>query len=113
GGAALVGRGVGARVAWALVRALLDAPVSALGSARSAIPPLVSIAALAATCLASAGLVGGERGAWRTALNGLGLAAIAYLTATALDGPALVCVWCGEALALSRIPAATKDRVAK
>jgi uncharacterized membrane protein len=109
---ALVGLGIGAHIAMTLVRALIDAPVSALGSAQSAIPPLLSISALAATCLASARLVGGERGTWRTALNGLGLAAIAYLSATALDGPALVCVWCGEALALSRLAAATKDRAA-
>jgi len=109
---ALVGLGIGAHIALTLIRALIDAPVSALGSAQSAVPPLLTVAVLAATCLASARMVGAERETWRMALNGLGLAAIAYLTASALDGPALVCVWCGEALALSRVAAASKDRVA-
>lgn len=99
---ALVGLGLGAHVGLALIRVLIDVPVGALGASDAAVLPLVSVSALAASCLASAQLVGNERTVWRTALNGLGLAAVAYLTAAALNGPVLVCAWCAEAVALSR-----------
>jgi|GEM_PF-489804 len=101
-GEALAGLGLGAHIALTLIRALVDAPVGALGSADAALIPLLSVSALAAASLGSAQIVGAERPAWRTALNALGLAAVAYLTACTLSGPALVLAWCGEGLALSR-----------
>jgi uncharacterized membrane protein len=108
---ALFGLGLGAHIALVLIRTLIDEPISTLGSGDSALLPLLSVSALAATCLGSARLVGEERAAWRVPLHGLGLAAVAYLTAGAFSGPALVCAWCGEALALSRIAAAARSRV--
>src|SRR5207244_12056063 len=49
----------------------------------------------------------------RPGRTGWGLPAMRCRAAAALDGRALVCGWCGEALALSRLAAASKDRVAQ
>lgn len=100
---ALAGIGLGAHLALALVRALLAAPPGALGGGEQQLLPLLSVGVLAASCLCSAHLLGVERPAWRTALNGLGLITLAYLTAASFSGPALVCAWALEALALTRI----------
>jgi hypothetical protein len=48
----------------------------------------------------------------RIALDSLGLAALAYLTAIALDGIALPLAWAAEAGALAQIAHRSKDRVA-
>jgi uncharacterized membrane protein len=48
----------------------------------------------------------------RIALDGLGLAAVAYLTAMALDGPALVVAWAGQACALGAVARACRHRFA-
>jgi uncharacterized membrane protein len=69
--------------------------VSAAGAA--------SVVALAAACLVSGRLVGSERRVWRVLLDGLGLAALAYLTALALDGAALAVAWAAEAAALAAL----------
>ncbi len=100
---ALVGIGLGAHLALALLRALLAAPPDALGVGDQQLLPLLSVCLLAASCLGSAHLLGVARPAWRATLNGLGLATLAYLTAASLSGPALVCAWAIEALALTRI----------
>jgi hypothetical protein len=113
GGEGLVGLGLGAHVALTLIRALVDMPPSALGSGAAQLVPLASVSVLAATCLASAHLTGRERPRWHMVLNALGLAAIAYLTAAALTGPALVAVWCVEALALARYASASNDAIAR
>jgi hypothetical protein len=113
GSEALLGLGLGAHVALTLMRALVDTPPSALGSGDAQLVALVSVSVLAATCLASGHLVGRERPQWHSVLNALGLAAIAYLTATALTGPALVGAWCVEALALTRYARAPNDAVAR
>jgi hypothetical protein len=104
---------LGAHVALTLMRALVDTPPSALGSGDAQLMALVSVSVLAAMCLASAHLVGRERPRWHLVLNALGLAAIAYLTAAALGGPALVGAWCVEALALTRYARASDDAVAR
>lgn len=113
GSEALLGLGLGAHVALTLMRALVDTPPSALGSGDAQLVALVSVSVLSATCLASAHLVGRERPRWHLVLNTVGLAAIAYLTAAALDGPALVGAWCVEALALTRYARASDDAVAR
>ena len=99
----LLGLGLGAHLALALLRALLAAPPDALGTGDQRLLPLLTVCTLAASCLGSAYLLGATRPAWRAKLNGLGLATLAYLTAASLGGPALVCAWAIEALALSRI----------
>jgi uncharacterized membrane protein len=113
GSEALLGLGLGAHVALTLMRALVDTPPSALGSGDAQLVALVSVSVLTATCLTSAHLVGRERPQWHSVLNALGLAAIAYLTASALTGPALVGAWCVEALALTRYARASNDAVAR
>jgi uncharacterized membrane protein len=109
----LAGGGLGAHLALTLTRTLIVAPPALLGAADAQLVPLFSLAVLAATCLGSAHLVGHERATWRRALNALGLASIAYLTAVTLGGPALVCAWALEALALARLGRAGRDPVSR
>lgn len=108
----LAGAGVGAHVALTLTRVLIDAPAGALGGADAQLLPLMSVSLLAAGCLGAAHLIGDGRAHWTSALNALGLGAIAYLTAAALTGPALACAWSLEALALARLAHARRDPVA-
>jgi uncharacterized membrane protein len=110
---ALVGIGLGAHLALALVRALLAVPPGALGAGDQQLLPLLSVCVLAASCLGSAHLLGTTRPAWRSTLNGLGLATLAYVTAASLSGPALVCAWALEALALTRIARDSGDVAAR
>ena len=110
---ALVGIGLGAHLALALVRALLAVPPGALGAGDQQLLPLLSVCVLAASCLGSAHLLGATRPAWRATLNGLGLATLAYVTAATLSGPALVCAWALEALALTRIARDSGDVAAR
>jgi uncharacterized membrane protein len=107
----LLGAALGAHVALTLLRVLADAPVGALGTADAAFASTLSVAMLATTCLASAQFVGDGRHTWRLALNTLGLAAIAYLSATALTGSALVFAWAAEAFALSRVARVAGERL--
>jgi TRAP-type C4-dicarboxylate transport system permease large subunit len=51
--------------------------------------------------------------AWRIALDSLGLLAVAYLTATALGGAALVAAWAFEGLTLAQLARHTRDDVAR
>jgi hypothetical protein len=110
---ALLGLGVGAHIALTLIRVLFDAPLTGLQSADVQLPSLLSIATLAGSCLASAHLVGQSRPPWVVALNAVGLAAIAYLTAQALDGFALVATFAFEAAALTEIARRSRDNVAR
>ena len=71
---ALVGAGLGAHLALVLIRAVALAPPDVLGTGEAQLLPLLSLCVLSATCLGCGSLVGGERSAWRTALNALGLA---------------------------------------
>jgi uncharacterized membrane protein len=110
---ALAGIGLGAHLALALVRALLAVPPGTLGAGEQQLLPLLSVCVLAASCMGSAHLLGAARPAWRTALNGLGLATVAYVTAGSLSGSVLVCAWALEALALTRIARDSGDVVAR
>jgi uncharacterized membrane protein len=109
----LLGIGLGAHLALALLRTLLAAPPGALGVGDQLLLPLLSVCVLAASCLSSAQLLGAGRPAWRATLNGLGLATLAYLAAASLSGPALVCAWAIEALALTRIARDSGDVAAR
>jgi uncharacterized membrane protein len=105
--------GLGAQLGLTLIRVAINAPPSTLGASGPDPLALLSVATLTAACLGSAQAVGGERPSWRTALNLAGLAAIAYLTASALSGPALACAWCVEAVALMRLATRTPDPAAR
>jgi uncharacterized membrane protein len=67
---------------------------------------------LAATCLASARILGRERRKWQMALDALAIAAVAWLAGDAVHGPALALVWAVEAVALIGIARRTNDEVA-
>jgi uncharacterized membrane protein len=99
----LIGAGLGGHVALALVYTLtVDAPpADAVGGGVLSAAGAASVVALAAGCLVSARLVRSERPEWRILLDGLGLAALAYLTALALDGEALALAWAVEAATLA------------
>jgi hypothetical protein len=106
--------GLGAQVGLALVRTLVaDAPPSAVGGhGGGIISAAVALSALAAACFASARLAEDGRPEFRIALDAIGLAALAYLTAILLDGSALAIAWAGEAVALAQIARRGDDAVA-
>jgi hypothetical protein len=107
----LLGLGLGAHICLTLLRALLNGPPNQLGSGPAPVAAILSIAVVAATCLACSQLLGATRRAPVTALNILGLTAIAYLTAQTLSGTALVIAWTLEASALARLEHHTHDEV--
>ncbi|MCW3056213.1 MAG: Protein of unknown function transrane [Solirubrobacterales bacterium] len=109
----LLSLGLGVHIALTLLRALIDAPPSGLGSTDPPLIPLLSVCTLAASCVASGLLIGSGNRRLQTAINTVGLASIAYLTASALSGPALVCAWCVEAVALMQLWRTSGDAVAR
>ncbi len=110
---AVIELGLGGHVALVLIRALIDAPPSTLGTGTATLVSLLSVSTLAAACLACARLTDPNRPAWQGILDGLGLLAIAYLTAGVLDGAALVGAWALEGLALTRIARHTGEENAE
>jgi uncharacterized membrane protein len=112
--AALVDAGLGAHVALALFHTLaIDAPVADVGAGDTlSAAGAGGIVVLGAACLVSGRLAGEDRREWRVLLDGLGLAALAYLTGLALDGAAVPLAWTAEALALLALAHRTRDRVA-
>jgi len=107
--------GLGVHIGLALVRTLLaDAPPSAVsGDEAGILAAAVALSALAAACFVSARIAEEGNSGLRIALDALGLATLAYLTAIALDGPAVALAWAAEGAALSRIGKRSDDRVAK
>jgi len=105
--------GVGLHIALVLISAFVEAPPTALGTGPAQLVALASVAALAASCAACGRLVTSEPAHRRAWLDGLGLLALAYLTASALDGPALVVAWTVEGLALAELYRGHRDVVAR
>jgi len=99
----LLAVGLGAHVALVLIRVVLAAPPTAVSGGAGSLVALLSISTLAASALACAQLLPRNRPGRQAALNALGLASIAYLTAGALDGAALASAWAVEGLALIRL----------
>ncbi len=112
-GESLYSFGVGAQIGVALIQVLLNAPPSTLVGGNAQPLGLLSLSALAAGCFACAHLSTAERTGWRAALNSLGLIAIAYLTASTLDGATLVAAWALEGLALARVNSRKPDVVSR
>ena len=73
---------------------------------------LAAVGALAAACFASGRIAAGGRPELGAALDSLGLVAVAFLTALALDGAVLVGALCLQAVALARVAHRTHDPVA-
>lgn len=105
--------GLAAHLGLALVRVAVFAPPTALGDGGQNLKSLLAIATLAAALLACAQLTGPAHRAGRDVLRLAGLAAIAYLTATVLDGPALVGAWAAEGVALCQLARSGEDRLAR
>lgn len=110
---AAAGAGLAAHVALALSSSfLLDAtPDGAVGTGVLSFAASSSFAVAAAACL-TAGFVLGDRPLWRLWLNGVGLAATAYLVASHLGGMWLALAWAGEAVVLAALAHRTRDRLA-
>jgi uncharacterized membrane protein len=106
--------GLGAHLGLALGHALVyDAPLDAIGSGYDAAAG-PALALVAAGCFVSARLTreAGLDPFARIALQGAGLAVVAYLAAVMLDGPALTIAWAAEAAALAEIARRQRDPVA-
>lgn len=108
--------GLGVHVVLSLLRALFsDAPPSMLGGGGEAADmtlAVLAVSSVAAGCFVSARLADEGRPELRLVLDGLGLAALAYLTAIVLDGPGLAVAWALESMALSQLARRSDDRVA-
>ena len=109
----LVGLGLGGHLLLSAGQALAQAPPDAVAAAG----PIGLGAHLAVASTAAAAFVAGRFAAdirphWRAALDAVAMAAVAYLSAVALDGPALAAAFAAQALALGTIAARGRDDVA-
>ena len=109
---ALVPLTAGAQLALATGHVLLfDAsPGAFVDGGGVSFAPLVAVALSAFAC---GRLTHGDEGPWRVAADGLAALALAYSTALALDGTALVLTWAGEAAVLAEIARRTRDGAAR
>jgi len=110
---ALLDLGMGAHITLVLIRALLDAPPDQVGAGAAGLVSVLSVSTLAASSLACAHLTHANHSSWRGALDAVGLLAVAYLTAGALDGAALVVAWALEGLALNQLARRTSEPAAR
>jgi uncharacterized membrane protein len=105
--------GLGGHLLLALGQALvLNPPETALTGGAGSPEALMALAMVVAGCAVSARLAEAARPGWREALDAIGLAVLAYLTAVALDGPALIAALGAEAVALGALARRTRDHVA-
>jgi hypothetical protein len=105
--------GLGGHLLLALGQAMvLNAPETALAGGVASPEALMALAMVAAGCAVSARLAEAAGPGRRETLDAIGLAVLAYLTAVALEGPALVAAFGAEAVALGAIARRTRDDVA-
>ena len=105
--------GLGTHLALSMLHVVLvDAPPGLVVEGDASAGALGSVLALAAACFASARIDRDGAFQWKVALDVLGLAAVAYLTAVALDGFVLTIAWAIEAVILARIALHDEDDVA-
>jgi len=114
GAGVLAQAGLGGHLALSLLSAIaVSDPVEVLNGYEALSPAgAAAIAALAAGCLVSARIADERSRAWRVGLDAVGLAAVAVLTALALDGLQLVLAWSFEVVALAAVARRTGDDVA-
>jgi uncharacterized membrane protein len=109
----LLGLGLGGHLLMSATQAITQAPPSALASGDAiALGGHLAIAATAAGAFVAGRFTDEVRPRWRAALDGTAMAGLAYLTALALDGPALAAAFAAQALVLATISARSDDRVA-
>jgi hypothetical protein len=105
--------GLGGQICLAIIRILSqDAPVHQM-SADVTADALVALGSLAATCLVSARFAEEGDETLRRVLDSVGLIVVAYMTAFALDGVALVAAFAAEACVLAAVGRARDDVVAR
>jgi uncharacterized membrane protein len=115
GRAELVQLTLGGQLALSVAHVLLfDAQPELLVDGGGAGPgPLAALAAVLVASFASARLlIDDEHGSVRTALDGLTMAALAYVTALSFDGPTLLLAWAAASIALARAAERYDDPVA-
>lgn len=101
---------VAGQLTLAIVHTLMfDTPPDSLGGGSVAYAPLVACVIAAFGC---ARLSRDGNGPWRIAADAAGLVGSGYVSALALDGPALVIAWVAQALALLPIARRTGDGLA-
>ena len=111
---ALTALGLGVHVSLALMQSVgSDAPLGLLGAEGAiGLGAAISLGAVAAGCLVSARLAQEGQPELRVALDVVGLALAAYLTALTLDGALLTLAFSVEAVALAKLASRTGDEVA-
>jgi len=107
--------GLGAHVLLSLIHVLLfDANPTGFIDGFADLPSAVAaLLCLAVAALVGARFVGEENATVAQALDIVGLAAVAYVSATALDGALLAAAWSAEAVALAEIGRAADDPLAR
>jgi uncharacterized membrane protein len=99
--------GTATHVTLVLIRAAIAVPPTSIHG--HGFVALLTVAVLAACCLTCGRVTASP--AWRTLVDGVGLAAIAYLTAARLQGDALVLAWAAEAATLAQVHRRTHEDV--
>jgi Predicted membrane protein (DUF2339) len=103
------------QLALALAHALfIDAPPSALGTGPEDLAgAAAAVLAVAFGAFACARLAWTESDDMRAVLDGVSIAAAAYVTAFVLDGTPLVLAWAAQAVALAELGRRVDDRIAR
>jgi hypothetical protein len=109
---ALLGAGLGGHLALTLVQALSSLPPDALRQPDTPFSALLSVALLAAGCLACGELIGPRAELVRRLLHWAGILTVTYLTIGAFTGPALVAAWALEGAALFELARRHDDPLA-
>jgi uncharacterized membrane protein len=109
----LAGLGLGGHLLLSAAQAIAQAPPDAVAAGDPiAFAAQLAIAATAAAAFAAGRLQADIRPSWRAALDGVAMAAVAYLSMLTFDGPALAAAFAAQALALGMIAARGRDDVA-
>jgi uncharacterized membrane protein len=109
----LLGLGLGGHLLLSATQAIAQAPPAALAAGDAvALGGELAIASVAAAAFVAGRFADDVRPQWRAALDAAAMAGLAYLTALALDGPALAAALAAQALVLASLSARHDDRVA-
>jgi uncharacterized membrane protein len=109
----LLGLGLGGHLLLSATQAIAQAPPTVLESGDAiALGANLAIASTAAAAFVAGRFTGDLRPRWRAALDATAMAGLAYLTAMALDGPALAAAFAAQAFALVALARGGDDRVA-